>query len=206
MPSLKKKIIALLSVIAISTTPLTTAAADEETLKTTPLVELLNLKSASFDSNLADFDIFTALFMDVWGLIPESDIQQITMGSDALTAFIPNDRAFRRLVTFLTGKTLSNESNIAMAVMNLGEETVESVLLYHIVPNVTISSDQALSSNGVALQSLSGDSFTVKVSGSTVTLVDKKSKHTNPVVLSAKADLNAGNLQIAHGINQVLLP
>ena len=181
MPSLKKKIIALLSVIAISTTPLTTAAADEETLKTTPLVELLNLKTASFDSNLADFDIFTALFMDVWGLIPESDIQQITMGSDALTAFIPNDRAFRRLVTFLTGKTLNNESNIAMAVMNLGEETVESVLLYHIVPNVTISSDQALSSNGVALQSLSGDSFTVKVSGSTVTLVIRNPSTPTPL-------------------------
>lgn len=199
----------LLTTVAAFTvfaTPLASVHAEEESLKSIPLTELLNLKTSAFDSNLSDFDIFTALFMDVWGLLPESKIQVISDGNEVLTAFIPNDRAFKRLVTFLTSKTLTSESNIATAVMNLGEKTVENILLYHIIPGQTLTYTQALSSDGVTLSTISGSSIRINVSGSSLLLIDKKTKHTNPVIVSSKSDLNLGNKQIAHGINQVLLP
>ena len=201
-----KTLIGSVVAFALFATPLASVHAEEESLKSIPLTELLKLKTSDFDSNLSDFDIFTALFMDVWGLLPESKIQVISDGNQALTAFIPNDRAFKRLVAFLTGKTLTSESNIATAVMNLGEKTVENILLYHLVPGQTLTYSQALSSDGVVLSTVSGSSIRLNASGSSLLLIDKKTKHTNPVIVNTKSDLNLGSKQLAHGINQVLLP
>ena len=201
-----KTLIGSVVAFALFATPLASVHAEEESLKSIPLTELLKLKTSDFDSNLSDFDIFTALFMDVWGLLPESKIQVISDGNQALTAFIPNDRAFKRLVAFLTGKTLTSESNIATAVMNLGEKTVENILLYHLVPGQTLTYSQALSSDGVVLSTVSGSSIRLNASGSSLLLIDKKTKHTNPVIVNTKSDLNLGSKQLAHGINHVLLP
>lgn len=201
-----KTLIGSVVAFALFATPLASVHAEEESLKSIPLTEQLKLKTSDFDSNLSDFDIFTALFMDVWGLLPESKIQVISDGNQALTAFIPNDRAFKRLVAFLTGKTLTSESNIATAVMNLGEKTVENILLYHLVPGQTLTYSQALSSDGVVLSTVSGSSIRLNASGSSLLLIDKKTKHTNPVIVTTKSDLNLGSKQLAHGINQVLLP
>jgi uncharacterized surface protein with fasciclin (FAS1) repeats len=144
--------------------------------------------------------------MDVWGQLPNSPVEAISKGDTALTAFVPTDAAFRNLVKYLTGKTLKSERAVANAVMSLGAETVEKVILYHVIVGDPILSPDALKANGAKLNAASGETVGVKVSGTTITLIDKVKKHKNPVVILSAVDINKGNKQVAHAINQVLLP
>ncbi len=201
-----KRYATVVAISALAISPISPAQAAEAELKTSPLTEVLNLPRASFDSNLGDFDVFTSVFMDVWGALPETKVSAISKGDTALTAFVPTDRAFRKLVRHLTGKAPTSEEAIAAAVATLGAETLEKVLLYHVVVGDPILSPAALQANGATLNSAGGQSFRVKVDGTKITLIDKATKHTNAVVLLSKVDINKGNKQVAHGINQVMLP
>jgi len=201
-----KKFAAVASATALLFSPSTVANAQDEPLKSMPLTEVLNLQNAAFDKNFNDFDIFTAAWMDVWGQLPMSPIQAISNGDVALTAFVPTDRAFQRVVKHLTGKTLKSESAIAAAVLSLGAETVEKVILYHVIIGDPILSPAALQANGAKLTTATTQTLGVRVSGTTITLVDKHPKHTNAVIQLNLVDINKGNKQVAHGIDQVLLP
>lgn len=201
-----RQIVALAAATALLFSPISVATASEEQLGTSPLTEVLNLQAAAFDSNAGDFDIFTAVFLDVWGQLPESPVRAIAQGGTALTAFVPTDQAFRKLVKYLTGKTLKREARVANAVMSLGAKTVEKVILYHVVVGDPILSPAALQANGAQLNAASGESFGVTVSGTTITLADKVRKHKNAIVLLPLVDINKDNRQVAHGINQVMLP
>ena len=201
-----QRITAVASATALFLSPLSAATAEEEALGSISLATVLDVPNAAFDSTPGDFDIFTAVFLETWGERPNSPVQAIVNGDTALTAFVPTDRAFRKLVTYLTGKTIKSEAAVADAVMSLGAKTVEKVILYHVVVGNPILSPAALQSNGAKLNAASGETFGVRVSGTTITLVDKAKKHTNAVVLLSKVDINKGNRQVAHGINQVLLP
>lgn len=201
-----KRIAAVATATALLFSPMSVAKAENEPLMSMPLTEVLNLKNASFDNNFSDFDVFTSLWMDVWGQLPESAIQVISDGNTALTAFVPTDRAFQRVVKHLIGKKLKSEARIADAVMSLGAKTVEKVILYHVVVGDPILSPDALEANGAKLNAASGQTIGVRVSGTTITLVDKAKKHTNAKVILSAVDINKGNKQVAHGINQVMLP
>lgn len=200
-----KRTAAVVVTLGLMFSPISANAATEP-LKSMPLTEVLNLPQAGFDRNSADFDIFTNLFIDVWGQIPDSPIQAIANGNTALTAFVPTDGAFRNLVKHLTGKTIKSEQSVANAVLGLGASTVEKVILYHVIVGDPILSTAALQANGAQLKTASGESMNVRVNGTTITLVDKVKKHRNPTVILAAVDINKGNKQVAHGINQVLLP
>jgi uncharacterized surface protein with fasciclin (FAS1) repeats len=201
-----KRYATVVAISALAISPISPAQAEEAELKTAPLTEVLNLPRASFDNNLGDFDVFTSVFMDVWGALPESPVAAISKGETALTAFVPTDRAFRNLVRHLTGKAPKSEDAIAAAVSTLGAETLEKVLLYHVVVGDPILSPAALQANGASLKSAGGQNFRVKVEGTKITLIDRVAKHKNAVVLLNLVDINKGNKQVAHGINQVMLP
>jgi uncharacterized surface protein with fasciclin (FAS1) repeats len=90
-------------------------------------------------------------------------------------------------------------------VAGLGLETVRAVLEYHIVGS-RITYGQALKSNGAAITTLGGSSFTVSVSGSwikTVTLIDNDPDLRNPKVVLPNLAASNG---VAHAIDRVLLP
>ena len=202
-----------IAAVALVVSPLSVAQAEDEAveatsivLSTMPLTEVLNLSRADFDDDLGDYDIFTYLFMEVWGAKPLSAVGVISDGYVPLTAFIPTDRAFRKLTTAITGKRLKNESVIANTVMSLGVKAVEQVLLYHVVLGAPIESPTALQANGAVLTSANDQTFKVNVSGTVITLVDKDKTRKNAVVLLGKVDINSGHTQVAHCINQVMLP
>ena len=202
-----------IAAVALVVSPLSVAQAEDEAveatsivLSTMPLTEVLNLSRADFDDDLGDYDIFTYLFMEVWGAKPLSAVGVISDGYMPLTAFIPTDRAFRKLTTAITGKVIKNESVIANTVMSLGVKAVEQVLLYHVVLGAPIESPTALQANGAVLTSANDQTFKVNVSGTVITLVDKDKTRKNAVVLLGKVDINSGHTQVAHGINQVMLP
>jgi hypothetical protein len=208
---------AVIAAAALVISPLSVAQADVEAVETTsveesvslstmPLTEVLNLSRADFDDNLGDYDIFTYLFMEVWGAKPASAVGTISDGYTSLTAFIPTDRAFRKLTKALTGKRLKSEAKIAKTVMSLGVKAVEQVLLYHVVVGAPIESPTALEANGAVLTSANGQTFKVNVSGTRIALVDKDKTRKNAIVLLGKVDINSGHTQVAHGINQVMLP
>jgi uncharacterized surface protein with fasciclin (FAS1) repeats len=174
---------------------------------TNSLAAVLTKGGVAFDTNWNDYDIVTAAVLAVLKAKPKSKVGVLTDGNVALTAFIPNDRAFQRLVKAVTGKTLLRERDVFGAVAKLGIPTVEAVLLYHVVPGATITSAMALKSNGATLRTALGSTIRVAVySGPEISLWDKDHDSRNPRVILSQVDINKGNKQIAHGIDRVLRP
>ncbi len=170
---------------------------------TKPLSEVL-VDSNTFDSNGRDYDIVTEAVLAVLKAKPTSAVSVLTDGTVRATAFVPQDRAFFPLVETLTGSKPANEQAAFEAVASLGIDTVETVLLYHVVPNATIGAKKALKSNNAMLETAQGGTITVKVKTGTIRLKDNDPDLRDPRVVAP--NINKGNKQIAHGIDRVLLP
>lgn len=130
-------------------------------------------------------------------------------GDTKLTAFIPTDRAFKKLALELKLKfkgPITEAKVFAKLAAALGIVTIEKVLLYHVVLGDPIDSAAALAADGATLTTVEGSTLKVRVSGTTIRLGDKETKRANPMVLMNWIDVNKGNNQIAHGISAVLLP
>ena len=175
---------------------------------TKSLASVLLADTSGFDHNKADYDILKAAVLAVLKAKPASKVGVLTDGNVALTAFLPNDLAFRRLVYSLTGNWITSERRVFNAVAGLGIPTVEKVLLYHVVPGATVTAAQAVTLDGKYVRTALGNSFRVKVTHvhgkAVLTLVDKDRNANNPVVV--RVNINKGNKQIAHGLNRVLRP
>ncbi len=175
------------------------------TLGTRSLAAVLGADRPGFDRNWRDYDIVEAAVGAVLKAKPNSPVKVLADGKTPLTAFIPTDRAFRVLATDLTKKHYTNEKAVFAAVASLGVPTIETVLLYHVVPGATIDYRTALRSDGAALKTAQGGKITVDVRRwHRVYLVDADRDDRNPRVV--QRDINKGNRQIAHGIDRVLRP
>jgi uncharacterized surface protein with fasciclin (FAS1) repeats len=200
----KRQITAAAVAVLIGSTTVPSAQAAD--LGTTSLASVLTAKS-SYDNNSDNFDILTAAVLAVLNAKPDSPVKALTDGTIALTAFIPTDGAFKKLVGQLTNKAATTEEATFAAVAGLGIDIVEQVLLYHVVVGAPIESADALKANGATLNTALADkSFTVTVAGTTITLGDQDPIAADPIVNLTQIDINKGNNQIAHGINAVLLP
>jgi len=177
-----------------------------QTSGTRSLATVLAKDGAGFDRNPNDFDIADNAVAAVLAAKPTSPVAVLADGTTPLTAFLPTDRAFTRLAQDLTGKRYRSERAVFTDLATtLGVDTIESVLLYHVVPGATITAKQALRSNGAVLQTaLPGATLTVTVRHHRVSLVDADTDARDPRIV--RFDLNKGNLQIAHGIDRVLRP
>ncbi|MGB8019949.1 MAG: fasciclin domain-containing protein [Candidatus Nanopelagicales bacterium] len=172
------------------------------------LAAVLTSDGNHFDSNWKDYDIVTEAVLAVLKAKPDSAVKILADGNAPATAFVPNDRAFKYLVKSLTGKSPKTERATFAAVAGLGIPTVETVLLYHVVPDATITAKQARKANGVKLTTAQGGTIKVQVRGkgshTIIKLSDKDYDSRNPRVVVP--DINKGNKQIAHGIDRVLRP
>lgn len=177
----------------------------------TSLAAVLTSDGNKFDTNWSDYDIVTEAVLAVLAAKPNSTVSALTDGDIALTAFIPNDRAFRKLVFDLTGSRPATERATFKAVAGLGIDTVEKVLLYHVVVGPAINSSAALAANGAALQTAAGkgpkNRFEVRVYSGVpaIWLRDGNKMLKNPKVILSQVDINSGNKQLAHGIDRVLM-
>jgi uncharacterized surface protein with fasciclin (FAS1) repeats len=169
------------------------------------LAAVLLKDKSGFDRKGRDFDIATAAVLAVLKAKPDSPVAVLTDGSVPLTAFVPTDNAFRRLVKSVTGHTYASERKVFNAVAGLGIDTVEQVLEYHVVPGATITARQALKANGAVLDTAQGSTITVAVNPF-IHLRDQDPDALNPRVILSLTNINKGNAQIAHGINRVLRP
>lgn len=175
---------------------------------TRSLAAVLTADRSGFDRRGGDYDILAAAVQAVLKAKPSSPVGVLTKGRTALTAFVPNDRAFQRLVADLQRtKRLPSEKAAFGAVAGLGINTVESVLLYHVVPGATINRAAALKADGATLKTAAGSTIKVDVYGhrwKRVKLIDADRSDRDPRVV--RYDINKGNRQIAHGIDRVLRP
>lgn len=176
---------------------------------TRSLAAVLTADTSGFDRNPRDFDVLTAAVLAVLQAKPDSPVKVLTDGSVPLTAFVPNDYAFRELVRDIThARTLPAERAAFDAVAGLGTDTVEDVLLYHVVPGATIDRRAALKADGADLTTALGATVEVDVKrcwyGRQVRLVDADSSDRDARVV--RFDLNKGNKQIAHAVDRVLRP
>lgn len=175
------------------------------TVGTRSLATALAADRPGFDRNWRDYDVVEAAVGAVLKAKPNSPVKVLADGRVALTAFIPTDQAFRNLASDLTKKRYSNEKAVFAAVAGLGIDTVETVLLYHVVPGRTIDASTALRSDGAQLTTAQGGKVAVDVrTGKRVYLVDADPDDRNARV--TQPDINEGNRQISHGISQVLRP
>ncbi|TQS45247.1 fasciclin domain-containing protein [Cryptosporangium phraense] len=175
---------------------------------TKSLAAVLTSDKSGFDHNSKDFDILTAAVLAVLKAKPNSPVKVLADGKTPVTAFIPTDGAFEKLVCELTGKW-PTEKQAFTAVAGLGINTVEAVLLYHVIPGATIDKAAALKSDGAKLKTATGKTITVDVyrywhHKKGVRLIDADRNDRDPRVVVF--DVNKGNKQIAHAIDRVLRP
>ena len=197
------------AVLALGATALGAAPAQAtSSLGERSLAAVLLSDGNQFDRNWNDYDVVTEAVLAVLAAKPQSPVGVLTDGKTAVTAFVPRDRAFQRLVKELTGKTPKSEQAAFDAVAGLGIDTVEAVLLYHVVPGATITRAQAIKADGAELTTALGATITVDVFKDDgvrrIRLVDADTNDRNPRVVTN--DINKGNRQIAHAIDRVLRP
>ena len=194
------------AVTLVATPPAGAAAAPRHERS---LATVLAADGNRLDRNWQDFDILDKAVHRVLASNPASPVGVLADGSVRLTAFLPTDLAFRRLVTDLTGKRRHTELGVLRAVNRLVDvDTLESVLLYHVVPGATITYRRAQHADGARLSTaLKGGFLRVQVTKKRqVLLRDADTNDRNPLVLRSLRNINHGNRQIAHGINLVLRP
>ena len=177
---------------------------------TTSLADVLAADGDTFDRNGYDFDVLDQAVAAVLEAKPSSPVAVLADGTVPLTAFLPNDRAFRLLAFDLTHRWPRTEQKALEAIAGAaGIDGVEQVLLYHVVPGTTITSRTALRSDGAVLTTAQGGTVKVDVISRwlpLVRLVDKDRNDLDPFLVRRALDLNKGNVQIAHGISAVLRP
>lgn len=208
--SMRKAIAILAVVTSVAVMSPAAALADDDGDQPLPtLAEILLADSErdnadGFDRRWWDYDIVTQ------AVLAFDDLTAAALDPDAeLTAFLPRDQAFRRLVYEITGEWVRAESDVFDAVVGLGLDTVKSVLQYHIVP-AKISYRDALRADGAVLPTLlEGATIEVKVRKffvfKWIKLIDADTNDRNPTVVRPNLGGEAAN-GYAHGINRVLRP
>ena len=205
----------LVTAVALATAAVTTASFGITTAQaqaaprgTTSLAEVLAADGLEFDDSWKDFDILDQAVNDVIAAKPESAVAVLADGTVKLTAFAPTDRAFRKLVEEVAGTKPEDEASTYELLSTVGVDTIESVLLYHVVPGAPITYRAAKKADGAKLETANGAKLKVdyRKKSDRVYLVDKDRDAKDAYVLAAAKNLNKGNRQIAHGITSVLRP
>jgi uncharacterized surface protein with fasciclin (FAS1) repeats len=195
-----------LGTIAV-TAPTADATNGHGQLGTRSLATVLAADGSGFDHNWNDYDITDNAVQAVLKAKPNSAVAVLADGTTPVTAFLPTDQAFRRLAHDLTKKNYRSEQAVFSDLAStLGIDTIESVLLYHVVPGATITYRAALRANGATLDTaLAGSTLKVRTRYCfLIQLVDADPDARNPYIV--QANINKGNRQIAHGIDRVLRP
>jgi hypothetical protein len=205
---MRKSLIAgLAAAVGVITLLPNTAAADHRsqgrTLADVLIADADRDDEAGFDRRPWDYDIVTQavlLFPDLVAAASDPEAE--------LTAFLPNDQAFRKLVKELSGEWVWNEADVFAAVAGLGTETVLDVLQYHIVPQAISYRDARQAGGAVLGTLLDGASITVAEPGRwrlIVQLGDVDTDDRDPIVVAPNVGGRLSN-GYAHGIDRVLRP
>lgn len=169
------------------------------------LAKVLAADGNRLDRNWQDFDILEKGVLTVLKAKPDSPVALLTQGRKRATVFLPTDAAFRALVTDLTGKKPRTERATVRALLKVADvDTLETVLLYHVIAGRTLISPKVVASAGKRLTTAQGGKVGIRVRGKKVIVsdLDKNDRNARVVVV----DINRGNKQVGHAVNRVLRP
>lgn len=164
---------------------------------------------SGYDKNWNDFDILEVAVGAVLAEKPDSPVALLTDGKTALTAFLPTDRAFRKLVRSVTGKKPTTERKVVNQLLKFADvDTIETVLLYHVIPGKTLRSPKvvAAAQDGRSFTTAQGGEIRLRAVGNQIRVRDLDPDARNARVILRAIDINKGNRQIGHGIDRVLRP
>jgi hypothetical protein len=202
--------VAVVSTLALGAgAVLATAPAASAAQGNRSLAKVLTSDGNRFDKKAGDFDIATEAVLAVVKAKPGSPVAVLADGKTRVTAFVPTDRAFKALVFDLTGTWYYKEKKAFNAAASLGIDTIETVLLYHVVAGKTLTAAKVLDADGASVATAQGGSVTIDVLDPTrgvVRLQDADPDDVDPTTIPRLLNLNKGNKQIAHGIDYVLRP
>lgn len=210
-----RRLTSMLAAAALGSSALVAAAsapangAEATSLGKRSLAAVLAADGGGFDRTATDFDVLDNAVQAVLAAKPDSPVSVLADGRVRLTAFAPTDGAFRRLVGDLTGTRYERERRVfRVLARTAGIETIETVLLYHVVPGDRITYWQARHADGARLVT-AADKAAIRVNvrpSGAVYLRDRDRDDRNARVFPALKNLNKGNRQLAHGVSQVLRP
>ena len=146
------------------------------------------------DANPYDYDLLVQA-VTATGLAPVLDDE-----GARFTVFAPNDRAFVRLVTDLTGSVpASEQAALETAVSALGVDAIKNVLLYHVVAGRKLGPLQVLLSRSLTM----ANGGIVRPRG--LQLRDETAALQDPRLVLWAIDIRATN-GVIHTIDRVLVP
>jgi uncharacterized surface protein with fasciclin (FAS1) repeats len=146
------------------------------------------------DSNPHDYDLLVQAVVAT-GLAPV-----LSDTSRHFTVFAPNDRAFLRLVTDLTGMAPATEAAALTTITTaLTLDQISNALLYHVVPDRSLGVVQVLISRSLTM----ANGGVVEPRG--ITLRDENADLRNPRLVVQAVNIKASN-GVLHTINRVLIP
>lgn len=188
------------SVVALTPAP---ASADETT---TSLAEVLAADGNKFDRDQKDFDVLDRVVRAVLAAKPDSPVAVLADGTQTVTAFLPTDQAFRRLARDLVGGDAGKNERTAFTSLAgaVDADTLETVLLYHVVVGQKLDSGIVAESDGAMIETAQGGDITVNVEGNKITIGDLDPTDADPRV--TVVDINSQANQLGHAINRVLRP
>jgi uncharacterized surface protein with fasciclin (FAS1) repeats len=145
--------------------------------------------------NVVEVAVSAGSFTVLAELLTAAGLVDALSGPGPFTVFAPTDEAFEAAAADL-GVPLADLA----AALTADTELLTDILTYHVVAGNVPASD-VVTLNGEAVETLSGESFTVNVDGDTVSITDGAGRTVNVI----DVDVAASN-GVIHVLENVLLP
>jgi uncharacterized surface protein with fasciclin (FAS1) repeats len=146
------------------------------------------------DNNPNDYDIL------VQALIATGLDKVLADTSKTYTVFAPNDRAFERLVTDLTGKAPTSEAAALTTITStFTAAQISNILLYHVVAGKRLGAVQVVFSRSITMAN--GGRIYPRL----ITLRDETPSLPDPRLVLTAVNIPASN-GVIHTIDRVLVP
>ncbi|KQQ93471.1 hypothetical protein ASF62_14270, partial [Leifsonia sp. Leaf325] len=197
---MKKLVAVTAAFVAAGALVLTAVApANAGTVAQTPSGSIVDVAVAASgggapDSNPNDYDILIQA-LTVTGLVPV-----LADTSTKFTVFAPNDRAFARLVTDLTGAAPASEAAALTTITGaFTVDQIKNILLYHVVAGKALSPLKVIFAGKLTMAN--GGIVKPRL----ITLRDESPSLKDPKLVLKAINIKASN-GVIHTIDRVLVP